>query len=346
MKINQMLTTARELMADNKGVLAMDESMPNLHKQLAAVGIAPSEENRRAYRELMITAPHIEDSLSGAILGEETIGQSTADGLAFMDILRQKKIIAGVKVDEGTVEVGCFPGEKVKAGLDHLSERLRCYSKQGLRFTKWRAVIRIGTDTATDGSIIANTHALARYAALCQEADILPIVEPEVLMDGDHDIDRSAEVTKAVLHELFRQLSLQQVHLRCLILKPNMVISGLAASVQASAREVAEATIDCLMETVPDAVAGIAFLSSGQSPELATEHLNAINSLNEGFPWPVTFSYSRAIQQAAMQVWLAKGENVPAAQRKLLERLGLLTLARRGLYQPRLETGCWFTSYG
>lgn len=332
-----MLTTARELMANNKGLLAMDESMPNLHKRFAALGIAPNEENRRAYRELMITAPHLEDSLSGAILVEETIRQATREGLAFMDILREKGVIPGVRVDEGTTDLAGFPGEKITVGLDHLRERLQRYSELGLRFAKWRAVIPIGSDTPTDGSIVANTHALARYAAFCQEADVLPIVEPEVLMDGDHSIERSVEVTKAVLHELFRQLSLQQVHLRCMILKPNMVLSGLAATVQASAAEVADATIDCLMETVPAAVAGIAFLSGGQSPELATEHLNAIHSLYEDLPWPVTFSYSRAIQQPAMQVWMGKEENVPAAQRKLLERLGLLTLARRGLYQTRLE---------
>ena len=332
-----MLTTARELMADNKGLLAMDESMSNLHKRFEAVGIVPNEENRRAYRELIVTAPHLEDSLSGVILVEETIHQATREGLAFMDILREKGIIPGVKVDEGTINLAGFPGEKITIGLDHLRERLQCFSELGLRFAKWRAVIAVGSDMPSQGSIVANTHALARYAAFCQEANVLPIVEPEVLMDGGHSIERSAEVTKAVLHELFRQLRLQQVHLRCMILKPNMVIPGLTATVQASAMEVADATIDCLLETVPAAVAGIAFLSGGQSPELATEHLNAIHSLYENLPWPVTFSYSRAIQQPAIRVWMGKRENVAAAQRKLLERLGLLKLAGRGIYETRLE---------
>jgi fructose-bisphosphate aldolase class I len=337
MQINQMLTTARELMSDNKGLLAMDESTANLHKRFEAMGIAPNEESRRAYRELIVTAPHLEDSLSGAILEEETIHQATREGLAFMDILREKGIIPGVKVDEGTINLAGFPGEKITVGLDHLRERLQGFSELGLRFAKWRSVIPIGPDMPSEGSIVANTHALARYAAFCQEANILPIVEPEVLMDGVHSIERSAEVTKAVLHELFRQLRLQQVHLRCMILKPNMVIPGLTATVQASAMEVADATIDCLMETVPAAVAGIAFLSGGQSPKVATEHLNAIHSLYEDLPWPVTFSYSRAIQQPAMRVWMGKEENVAAAQRNLLERLGLLTLARRGIYETRLE---------
>ena len=337
MQIDQMLITARNLMVDNKGLLAMDESMPNLHHLFEAIGIDPNEENRRAYREMIITSPYLGHYLSGTILVEETVGQLTADGQSFLEILHEKGIIPGIKVDEGTIDLAGFPGERITVGLDHLRDRLHHYREQGLLLAKWRAVINIGNETPTDGSVVANMHELARYAAFCQEADVLPIVEPEVLMDGDHNIERSARVTREVLHELFHQLMLQQVHLRCLILKPNMVISGLSAAVQASAADVADATTDCLLDTVPAAVAGVAFLSGGQSPWQATEHLNAIHSQFKNLPWPVTFSYSRAIQQPAMKVWMAKRENVPAAQRMLLERLELLVLARRGIYESRLE---------
>lgn len=337
MHIDQMAATAKQLMADDKGLLAMDESLPNITGRLEGEGIAPTEEHRRAYRELIVTTPNIGDYLSGAIMVEETVGQSTEQGVKFIDILRQKGVIPGIKVDEGLIDLAGFPGEKITVGLDHLRERLVKYRELGLKFAKWRAAFSIGTETPTDGSIVANVHELARYAALCQEAGILPIVEPETLMDGTHDIHRSAEVTKHVLRELFNQLSLQQVHLRCLILKPNMVISGLNSPLQATATEVADATIDCLMETVPAAVPGIAFLSGGQTPEEATEHLNAVHSNYPDLPWPVTFSYSRAIQTPAMHRWAGKKENVRAAQELLLQRLELLNLARRGIYQVGLE---------
>ncbi|HEV2479464.1 MAG TPA: class I fructose-bisphosphate aldolase [Puia sp.] len=276
-------------------------------------------------------------AFGGAILFEETVGQSTEKGIPFLEILRSQGVIPGIKVDEGLMDLAGFPGEKITIGLDHLRQRLTGYHELGLRFAKWRAAFEIGPDTPTEGSIVANVHELARYAALCQEAGIVPIVEPEVLMDGDHDIHRSAEVTKHVLRELFNQLNLQQVHLRCVILKPNMVISGLGAPVQATVTEVADTTVDCLMETVPAAVPGIAFLSGGQTPEEATEHLNAIHANYPDLPWPVTFSYSRAIQNPAMERWGGKKENVAAAQELLLQRLELLMLARRGIYQTSLE---------
>jgi fructose-bisphosphate aldolase class I len=337
MHIDELITTSKQLMADNKGLLAMDESLPTITKRFEAIGIAPTLENRRAYRELIVTAPKIGEYLSGAILVEETVGQSTEQGVPFPDILREKGVIPGVKVDEGTMDLAGFPGEKITIGLDHLRERLVRFRELGLKFAKWRAVFEIGPNSPAEGSIVANVHELARYAALCQEAGILPIVEPEVLMDGDHDIRRSAEVTGRVLRELFNQLNLQQVHLRCMILKPNMVISGLAARVQATVTEVADATVDCLMETVPAAVPGIAFLSGGQTPGEATEHLNAIHAGYPDLPWPVTFSYSRAIQNPALERWAGKKENVAAAQELLLQRLELLMLARRGIYQPALE---------
>ena len=337
MHIDQMATTARQLMADNKGLIAMDESLPTITTRFDAEGIPTTEETRRAYRELIVTTPNIGDYLSGAIMVEETVGQSTTEGVRFIDILREKGILPGIKVDEGLMELAGFEGETITVGLDHLRERLKHYGELGLKFAKWRAAFPISADTPTEGSIVANVHELARYAALCQEAGILPIVEPEVLMNGLHDIHRCAEVTRHVLRELFIQLNLQQVHYRCLILKPNMVLSGLDSPVQASDTEVADATVDALMETVPAAVAGVAFLSGGQTSEIATEHLNAIHANYPDLPWPVTFSYSRAIQEPALHLWAGKKENVKAAQDLLLQRLELLMLARRGIYQPALE---------
>jgi len=337
MHIEEMATTTRQLMADNKGLIAMDENLPTITRRFEATGIPTTLENRRAYRELIVTTPGIGEYLSGAILFDETVGQSTERGVPFLDILRSKGVIPGIKVDEGTVDLAGFRGEKITLGLDHLRQRLAGYKELGLRFAKWRAAFEIGPDTPAEGSIVANVHELARYAALCQEAGIVPIVEPEVVMDGKHDIHRSAEVTKHVLRELFNQLNLQQVHLRCMILKPNMVISGFEAPVQATVTEVADTTVDCLMETVPAAVGGIAFLSGGQTPEEATEHLNAIHAEYPELPWPVTFSYSRAIQNPAMERWAGKKENVAAAQELILQRLELLMLARRGVYQTSFE---------
>jgi fructose-bisphosphate aldolase class I len=337
--LDELIATAKRLMTGDKGLLAMDESTNSIHRRFARVGIPRTVENRRAYRQMIVTTPGIGEFLSGAILVEETVHESTDEGVPFLAILQDAGILPGIKVDEGTIDLAGFPQEKITVGLDGLRERLREYHKMGLRFAKWRAVISIGPDTPTEGAIVANMHELARYAAFCQEAGILPIVEPEVLMDGDHGIDRCAEITRRVLHQLFHQLNLQQVHLRCLLLKPNMIISGLGAARQAGIREVAEATVECLMECVPAAVPGIAFLSGGQSPEKATAHLNAIKSLDPGLPWAVTFSYSRAIQQPALELWAGQYENTIAAQEVLFRRLQLLSLARRGIYRPALEDG-------
>jgi len=337
MHIDEMLATARELMADHKGLLAMDETIPNIHRRFEAAGIAQSTENRRAYRELIVTTPEIGRYLSGAILIEETLGQATEQGTLFPDILLGKGIMPGIKVDEGTADLSGFPGEKITIGLDHLRERLKVYRAMGLKFAKWRAVFKVGRYAPTGGAIVANTHELARYAALCQEASLVPIVEPEVLMEGDHDIHRAAAITKHVLIELFNQLNMQQVHLRCMILKPNMVVPGFGAPLQASSTEVAHATVDCLMETVPAAVPGIAFLSGGQSPQEATDRLNAIHYEYPTLPWPVTFSYSRAIQQPALTRWMGKKENIGAAQALLVQRLRLLMLARHGVYRLSME---------
>ena len=339
--IDQLLATANQLMANNKGLIAMDESTASIHRRFANAGIPQTLESRRAWRELIVTAPGIAEGLNGAILFEETIHESTVHNVPFVNILRDLGITPGIKVDQGTVDLAGFPSEKITLGLDNLRERLKEFSRLGMRFAKWRAVIKIENDLPTDGAIHSNMHELARYAALCQEAGILPIVEPEVLMDGDHDIQRCLTVTKHVLKNLFHQLTDQQVHLRCLILKPNMVISGLAAPQQATIDEVAAATIDCLLECVPAIVPGIAFLSGGQTPEMATAHLNAIHRLNKQLPWPVTFSFSRAIQQPALQRWAGKPGNVEAAQELLQKRLQLLTLALRGEYRPILEEGPW-----
>jgi fructose-bisphosphate aldolase class I len=338
MHFDQLVATAKQLMADNKGLLAMDESLPTITSRFEADGIAVTLENRRAYRELIVTTPNIGDYLSGTIMVEETIGQSTEQGVRFVDILRKNGVLPGIKIDEGTVDLAGFAGEKITLGLDHLRERLAGFRALGLTFAKWRAAFSVSASTPTRGAIVANVDELSRYAALCQEAGILPIVEPEVVMDGDHTIQRSSEVTKQVLRELFHHLDLQRVELRGLILKPNMIISGLSAPIQATVKEVVDATVSCLLETVPAAVAGVAFLSGGQTPEVATEHLSAIHSNYPDLPWPVTFSYSRAIESPAMKLWDGKKENVAAAQQVLLQRLELLNLARRGIYQPALET--------
>ncbi|HEY4289857.1 MAG TPA: class I fructose-bisphosphate aldolase [Puia sp.] len=342
MYLDQLIMTAKTLMAGNKGLLAMDESTTSLHRRFEKAGIPQTFEARRAYRELIVTTPGIAECLSGAILVEETVNESTEHQVGFLSILNNLGIMPGIKVDEGTMDLAGFQGEKVTIGLDHLRDRLTAYVKLGLKFAKWRAVITIGKDKPSEGAVQANMHELARYAALCQEAGILPIVEPEVLMDGDHDIGRCLEVTKHVQQELFRQMSLQQVHLRCMILKPNMVISGVDATKQASVAEVARATVECLLEAVPAIVPGIAFLSGGQTPERATAHLNEIHKQNTSLPWPVTFSYSRAIQQPAMEKWGGHKENVEAAQELLFKRMQLLTLARRGVYSTNLENdGPW-----
>jgi fructose-bisphosphate aldolase class I len=271
-------------------------------------------------------------------LYDETIYQATKEGVLFIDILKKASIVPGIKVDEGTIDLAGFPGEKITVGLDGLPGRLAKYYKLGARFAKWRAVITINSVIPSKGCIEANMHALARYAAMCQAAAIVPIVEPEVLMDGSHDLKKCFDVTQRVLHVLFDQLFTQNVNLHAVILKPNMIVPGLSCARQASVDKVAEATVTCLLQSVPPAVPGIAFLSGGQSPELATAHLNAMHANFKGkLPWALTFSFARAIQQPAMDLWKGKDENVKAAQQMLYHRASLDNAARRGEYDPNME---------
>ena len=338
MSTQELIETANALMAEGKGLLAMDESMSTIGHRFEKEGIPNTEENRRAYRELIVTTPGIGQCLSGAILFDETVHQATKDGVPFITVLERAGVIPGIKVDEGTTDLAGFPGEKITLGLDHLRQRLAAYHDMRLRFAKWRAVITIGPDIPSMGCIHANTHILARYAALCQEAGLVPIVEPEVLMDGRHDIDLCFAVTQNVLTQLFIELNDQRVDLRGLILKPNMVLPGTESTRQASAEVVAKATVTCLLSTVPAAVPGIAFLSGGQSPETATEHLNAMHVLyGDILPWALTFSFSRAIQDPELQYWKGKEENTEHAQHLLYERIVLNSLARKGEYKGVLE---------
>jgi fructose-bisphosphate aldolase class I len=338
MRIQELIDTANALMAEGKGLLAMDESMHTIGQRFEKEGIPNTGENRRAYRELIVTTPGIGQCLSGAILFDETIHQSTTEGVPFITVLEHAGVIPGIKVDEGTADLAGFPGEKITLGLDHLRERLSAYHDMRLRFAKWRAVITIGPDIPSMGCIHANTHALARYAALCQEAGLVPIVEPEVLMDGRHDIDLCFAVTKNVLTQLFIELNDQRVDLRGLILKPNMVLPGKESPRQVSVEAVAKATVTCLLSAAPATIPGIAFLSGGQSPEVATEHLNAMHVLYGNLlPWALTFSFSRAIQDPELHYWKGKEENKKEAQHILYERMLLSTLARKGEYKPVLE---------
>ncbi|MDB5140559.1 MAG: fda [Mucilaginibacter sp.] len=338
MKTKELIDTVTALFGGDKGLLAMDESTPTCNKRFEEVGIPQTEEYRRKYRELIVTAPGLGKCISGAILYDETIYQSTKDGVLFIDKLKQAGIIPGIKVDEGTTDLAGFPGEKITLGLDGLKERLAKYYELGARFAKWRAVITINSVTPSRGCIEANMHALARYAALCQEAGIVPIVEPEVLMDGSHDLKRCFDVTENVQHVLFDQLFAQNVNLHALILKPNMVLPGLSSPKQVSIDKVAEATVTCLLQSVPAAVPGVAFLSGGQSAEMATAHLNTMHVKYKGkLPWALTFSFARAIQQPALETWKGEDENVEKAQKILVHRASLDNAARRGEYKSEME---------
>jgi fructose-bisphosphate aldolase class I len=338
MELQSLKDIAKQMMAGNKGLLAMDESTSTCNKRFEALNIPQTEEYRRKYRELIVTTPKLEEAISGAILFDETIRQSTADGKLFIDILKEKGIIPGIKVDEGAINMDGFPGEKITEGLDNLHNRLTEYYKLGARFAKWRAVITIGNNTPTSGSIKANAFLLARYAVICQEVGIVPIVEPEVLMDGNHSLKACADVTNEVLHTLFNQLYQQRVNFEGMILKPNMIVPGLESPQQDSADAVADATINCFLRCVPASVPGIAFLSGGQSPELASERLNAMHvRFKDKMPWALTFSYSRAVQQPCLEKWNGKDENVAEAQRLLYERAHINTIARDGKYTPELE---------
>jgi len=333
-----LIPNVRALVAPDKGLLAMDESIPTCHKRFAALGIPQTEEARRSWRELIVTTPSLGEAISGAILFDETLYQKTKKGRPFLDCLQEQGIIPGIKVDAGAKAMAGFPGEKVTEGLDGLRGRLEDYFQMGVRFAKWRAVITIGEGLPTQACLEANMQALARYAALCQEAGIVPIVEPEVLMDGTHTLARCADVSEETLVVLFGQLFTQRVDLRAIILKPSMVLPGKDCPVQESVDEVAEATVTCLLKAVPSAVPGVAFLSGGQSAELATQRLNAMNvNFKSKMPWALTFSYSRAVQQPALDIWAGQDENVAAAQKALYHRAKCNSAARRGEYTPAME---------
>jgi fructose-bisphosphate aldolase, class I len=334
--------TAAALTADAKGLLAMDESNPTADKRFAALGIAQTPEMRRAYRDMIVTAPGLADAISGAILYDETIRSRTFAELPFAEALAKAGIIPGIKVDAGAKPLALHEGELVTEGLDGLRERLAEYSRMGARFAKWRAVITIddARNAPSRGCIEANSHALARYAALCQEADIVPIVEPEVLMDGAHTLARCAEVTERTLHAVFDALRTQRVLLEGMLLKPNMVVPGLKCPTQAGVDEVADATVQVFRRSVPAAVGGIAFLSGGQSAQDASARLNAMNARHAGsLSWPLAFSFARAIQDPAMKAWAGKSENVGPAQKALVERARLNRLARQGKYTAAMEMG-------
>jgi len=329
---------AQKLMAGNKGLLAMDESIPTANKRFKEAGIPQTIEYRRKYRELIVTTPGLGECISGAILFDETIKQTTTDGTPFLEVMSRIGIIPGIKLDDGAKDMAAFPGEKITEGLDGLRERLVGYAEAGIKFAKWRAVIIITDELPTDGNIYANAYALARYATLCQEAGLVPIIEPEVLMDGDHTIERCFEVTERVLHIVFEVLISQRVYLEGMILKPNMVLPGLKSPVQVDADKVAYETIKCLLRCVPAAVPGIAFLSGGQSDIAATEHLNAMHVKYKGkLPWALTFSFARAIQQPAMDYWKGKDANVAIAQQLLCHRASMNNAARRGEYKKEME---------
>jgi fructose-bisphosphate aldolase class I len=302
MSIEDLESVAQAMVAPGKGIIAIDESTNTISKRFQAVGIENTEENRRAYRELLLTTPNLSDHISGAILYDETIRQSTRDGVPFTKVMREAGIIPGIKVDKGLQPLAGFPGEVATEGLDGLRARLEEYVRLGAQFAKWRAVITIGEEIPSSTCIEANCHLLARYAALCQEAGLVPMVEPEVLMDGDHDIDTCYEVTEATLRSLFASLYEHNVMLEGTILKASMVVSGKDCTEQADVDDVAEATVRCLKAMVPALLPGIVFLSGGQSDEQATAHLNAINRLGP-HPWPLSFSYGRAMQQAALKLW-------------------------------------------
>lgn len=338
MTIQQLIETANALIANGKGLLAIDESNPTCNKRFAKLGIAETEERRRAYREMIITTPGLGNFIGGAILYDETIRQKTSEGEPLIQMLINQGIIPGIKVDLGTKALAAHPREKITEGLDGLRERLTEYSGMGARFAKWRAVFAIDDSLPSRGCVLANAHALARYAASCQEAGLVPIVEPEVTMDGDHCLNRCEVVTEEILRVVFEQLHEQRVSLEAMILKPNMVLPGSSCPDQSNLDKVAEATLNCLRRTVPAAVPGIAFLSGGQSPENASARLNAINMQCKSHEvWGLTFSFGRAIQQPALEIWSGNDANFKAAQLGLLQRARVNCAARRSEYSSTME---------
>ena len=337
MNLTALNQIASALVAPGKGLLAADESTGTIKKRFDDIGVESTLETRRDYRELLFrTTDALSDFISGVILYDETIWQGAADGTPLIELITAAGAIPGIKVDKSTHPLPGFPGESITEGLDGLDERLAAYRARGARFAKWRAAIDIGDGRPTAGAVRANAHALARYAGLCQANDIVPIVEPEVLMDGGHDIDRCDEVTRFVLQSVFDALFEQRVALEGMVLKPNMVISGMASPTQAGVEEVARRTIAALKAHVPAAVPGIAFLSGGQEDEEATAHLNAMHRLGP-LPWGLTFSYGRALQHAAQQAWSGKAENVAAAQRAFAHRARMNSLASLGQWEGGLE---------
>jgi len=338
MNTQELINTAEALVAGDKGLLAMDESNPTCDKRFAKQGIPQTEEARRAYRELIITTPRLGECISGTILYDETIRQRKKDGTLFIKAIIDAGIIPGIKVDTGAKDLAGHPGEKITEGLDGLRDRLKEYFQMGARFAKWRAVITVGDRIPSQGCVEANAQALARYAALCQEAGLVPVVEPEVLMEGDHSLERCRELTEELLRAVFSHLYVQRVTLEGMILKPNMVLPGLLYAEQEDVDTVADATIGSLLRVVPAAVPGVAFLSGGQSCELASARLNAMNArFRSHLPWAVAFSFARAIQQPALELWKGKDENVVAAQQALYHRARCNRAARRGEYEAAME---------
>jgi fructose-bisphosphate aldolase class I len=334
----QLINTVNALLSDDRGLLAMDESNPTCNKRFATLGIPQTEEFRRAYREMIVTTPNLSESISGAILYDETIRQQKKDGTPFIKAVIDAGIIPGIKVDAGAVDMANHPGEKITEGLDGLRGRLKEYAQMGLRFAKWRAVITIDNGIPSMSCIESNANALAVYAALCQEVGLVPIVEPEVLMDGKHSIERCYEITEQVLRIVFNNLYKQKIMLEGMLLKPNMVVPGLMCADQSTIEEVADATVNCFLRSVPAAVPGIAFLSGGQSAQLASARLNTMHiQFKSKLPWAITFSFSRAIQQPALERWLGKDENIVAAQQALLYRARCNRAARRGEYNAALD---------
>lgn len=336
---NQLINIAEQLVIDGKGILAADESTPTCTNRFESLGIEPSELLRNKYRDLLFTTEGINKYISGVILFDETIRQGTINGnVLFPEYLKSKDIIPGIKVDVGAKSLALHPGEKITEGLDGLRLRLKDYYNMGARFAKWRAVITIGKDIPSKACINTNAHALARYAALCQESSIVPIVEPEILMDGDHTIDDCYDVSRESYTSVFNALDTQNVLLEGIVLKPNMVVSGIGCNIQASVEEVADKTVDCLKNTVPGDVPGCAFLSGGQSSQLATEHLNKMNqNYKETLPWNLTFSYGRALQSSALKIWKGKEQNIDLAQEAFYTRAKYNSLATCGNYSKDME---------
>ncbi len=330
-------TTVKTLVADGKGILAADETPGTLSKRFDVLGIRSTEQSRRAYREMLFTAPDAATFISGVIMQDETIRQKSSSGIPLVQVLASRGIVPGIKVDTGAKPLALAPGETITEGLDGLRDRLAEYRSMGARFAKWRAVIHITDAMPSRTCVSANAHALARYAALCQEGGLVPIVEPEILMDGSHSIERCEEVTGMVLHAVFQALFEQRISLEAMLLKPNMVVPGKASARPASVREAATATLRCLRRHVPAAVPGIVFLSGGQSDRVATTHLDAINRLSVPKPWKLSFSYGRALQDAALEAWHGRDENMKAAQEALSHRARCNGAASVGRYTDDME---------